>query len=215
MMTLRAYVRGRYVFSIGYSTTFTVGCNDPRTFVCMNRERSQIQQNRIEILKRCYRLMAQGTWDAISVTELEKNISQTRGAIFYFNKNKNDLFVKMIDELFIPVFVLSDDEKARLASCSVSQFYAIYRTPFDRVVEDLANNYNLSNAAQAVFNILIQAQKHYVGFGTILKIAMENEQNFISEIIGHCNHKLLNYSNILIFNIGTLFVDSLGVFPKD
>ena len=55
--------------------------------------------------------MAQGTWDAISVAELEKNISQTRGAIFYFNKNKKDLFLNMIDELFLPVFVLSDDEK--------------------------------------------------------------------------------------------------------
>ena len=45
---------------------------------------------------------AQGTWDAILVAELEKNISQTRGAIFYFNKNKSDLFVNMIDELFSP-----------------------------------------------------------------------------------------------------------------
>ena len=87
---------------------------------------------------------AQGTWDAILVAELEKNISQTRGAIFYFNKNKSDLFVNMIDELFFPVFALSDNEKARLA----------------------------------VFNVIIQAQKHYTGFSAVLKAAMENELSF-------------------------------------
>ena len=90
---------------------------------------------------------AQGTWDAILVAELEKNISQTRGAIFYFNKNKSDLFVNMIDELFFPVFALSDNEKARLA----------------------------------VFNVIIQAQKHYTGFSAVLKAAMENELSFIAE----------------------------------
>ncbi len=88
---------------------------------------------------------AQGTWDAILVAELEKNISQTRGAIFYFNKNKSDLFVNMIDELFFPVFALSDNEKARLA----------------------------------VFNVIIQAQKHYTGFSAVLKAAMENELSLV------------------------------------
>lgn len=160
--------------------------------------------------------MAQGTWDAISVTELEKNISQTRGAIFYFNKNKSDLFVNMIDELFFPVFSLSDDEKARLAACSVSQFYATYKTSFDRVKEDLETNYNLPNAARAVFNVIIQAQKHYTDFSAILKTAIDNELAFITELTGgYSCHELLSYNNILIYRIGNLFVDSLSVFRED
>lgn len=122
--------------------------------------------------------MAQGSWDAISVSELENNISQTRGALFYFSKNKNDLFVKMIDELFFPVFILSDNEKTKLASCSVTQFFSTYSTPFDRVKCDLEDNYNLQNAAQALFNIIIQAQKHYTGFNNRLKNAIESEQSF-------------------------------------
>lgn len=185
----------------------------PRTFY-MNKSRPQTRQNRIDILKQCYRLMAQGTWDAISVAELEKNISQTRGAIFYFNKNKSDLFVNMIDELFFPVFGLSDDEKARLAACSASQFYATYKTPFDRVKEDLETNYNLPNAAQAVFNVIIQAQKHYIGFGTILKAAVDNELSFIAEHTEHNEHVLLSYNSFLAQNIGNLFVDSLSVFRE-
>lgn len=181
----------------------------------MNKPRPQTLQNRIDILKQCYRLMAQGTWDAISVAELEKNISQTRGAIFYFNKNKKDLFLNMIDELFFPVFVLSDDEKARLSACSVSQFHATYKTPFDKLKEDLSNNYCLPNPAQAVFNIIVQAQKHYVGFSVMLKKAMDNELTFIDELTGVCNHALLNYNNFMTQNIGNLFVDSLEAFQED
>lgn len=124
---------------------------------------------------------AQGTWDAILVAELEKNISQTRGAIFYFNKNKSDLFVNMIDELFFPVFALSDNEKARLA----------------------------------VFNVIIQAQKHYTGFSAVLKAAMENELSFIAEHTGRNEHVLLSYNDFLAQNIGGLFVKSLEVFQEN
>lgn len=186
----------------------------PRTFY-MNKPRPQTQRNKIEILKQCYRLMAQGTWDAISVAELEKNISQTRGAIFYFNKNKNDLFLNMIDELFYPVFVLSNDEKARLSACSVSQFYATYKTPFDRLKEDLTNNYGLPNGAQAVFNIIVQAQKHYEGFSVLLKKAMDDEMAFIDELTGGSIHEFLSYNNFMIQNIGNLFLDSLELFHED
>ncbi|WP_277070559.1 hypothetical protein [Prevotella corporis] len=159
--------------------------------------------------------MAQGTWDAISVAELEKNISQTRGAIFYFNKNKKDLFLNMIDELFIPVFVLSDDEKERLSACSVSQFHATYKTPFDRLKEDLGSNYCLPNPAQAVFNIIVQAQKHYAGFSIMLMRAMDNELSFIDELTGASNYDLLSYNNFMTQNIGNLFVDSLETFRED
>lgn len=101
---------------------------------------------------------------------------------------------------------MSDDEKARLAACSVSQFYATYKTPFDRVKEDLETNYNQPNAAQAVFYVIIQAQKHYIGFGTILKAAMDNELYFIAEHTGQNEHVLLSYNDFMAQNIGGLFV---------
>lgn len=95
----------------------------------MKMGKLKTEQNRLEILRNCYRLMATGTWDAISVSMLEKNISQTRGAIFYFNKNKEDLFINMIDELFLPVFKLSQADKKHLRTCSTQTFFAIYKTP--------------------------------------------------------------------------------------
>ncbi len=82
-------------------------------------------------------------------------------------------------------------------------------TPFDRVKEDLENNYYLPNAAQAVFNIIIQTQKHYTGFGDILKTAMNSESNFITELTRHNDFEQLCYKKILSQSIGDLFVKSL------
>ena len=111
--------------------------------------------------------------------------------------------------------MLSDEEKTRLSACSVSQFHATYKTPFDRLKEDLSYNYCLPNAAQAVFNIIVQAQKHYAGFSIMLKKAMDNELTFIDELTGASNHELLSYNNFMTQNIGNLFVDSLEVFQED
>ena len=102
-----------------------------------------------------------------------------------------------------------------MAACSASQFYATYKTPFDRVKEDLETNYDQPNAAQAVFNVIIQAQKHYTGFNAVLKAAMENELSFIAEHTGRNEHVLLSYNDFLAQNIGGLFVKSLEVFQND
>ncbi len=112
---------GSCVISSTTSTGFAYGAFS-RTFV-MKMGKLKTEQNRLEILRNCYRLMATGTWDAISVSMLEKNISQTRGAIFYFNKNKEDLFINMIDELFLPVFKLSQADKKHLRTCSTQTFF--------------------------------------------------------------------------------------------
>ena len=73
----------------------------------------------------------------------------------------------------------------------------------------------MPNAAQAVFNIIVQAQKHYAGFSIMLKKAMDNELTFIDELTGASNHELLSYNNFMTQNIGNLFVDSLEVFQED
>ena len=50
----------------------------------MSKHREQSLKNRMDILKRCYPLLATGSWDAITVADLEKAITQTKGAIIYY-----------------------------------------------------------------------------------------------------------------------------------
>ena len=190
------------------STGFAYGTFS-RTFV-MKKIKPKTEHNRLEILRSCYRLMATGTWDAISVSELEKNISQTRGAIFYFNKNKEDLFINMIDELFFPVFKLSQSDKTNLKTCSTQTFFAMYKTPFERVCNDLRINYKLDNPSQGLFNILIQAQNHYKGFRQIINDEIKCEMAEINRIIGLGKTISFDMDKIYAQSAGKIFLESLS-----
>lgn len=175
----------------------------------MKKSRTKTEINRVEILRQSYRLMAIGTWDAISVTELENNIEQTRGAIFYFNKNKEALFTNMIEELFLPVFKLSESEKTNLKTCSPQTFFAIYKTPFERVCDDLRINYQVPEPSRSLFNIMIQAQKHYQGFKQIISKEIKQEIAFIHHIIGINSTFTLDLNKIYAQSAGRIFLDSL------
>ena len=82
----------------------------------MAKHREQSLKNRSDILRKCYPLLATGSWDAITVSDLENVIMQTRGAILYYFKNKKTLFSVILDELFFPVFTLSQKEREALAN---------------------------------------------------------------------------------------------------
>lgn len=180
----------------------------PRFFMSNRQEKSE--RNRLEILKESYWLMAGGSWDAISITTLEMHISQTRGAIFYFNKNKSDLFINMIDELFFPVFQLSPSQKEKFRTCSTKIFLATYRTAFERVLDDLRENYGFVNPSRNLLNIISQAQKHYPGFTQKIKASLVAEIDFVNQIAGVRNRFHLNGDNLFIQSAGQILIDSLS-----
>lgn len=177
-------------------------------FMKAQREKSNL--NRLDILKQSYRLMAENSWDSISVTTLEKNISQTRGAIFYFNKNKNDLFVNIIDELFFPVFAMSTSQRDKYSSCSARIFFATYRTAFERVMDDLSENYGFANPSKNLLNIIIQAQSHYPGFTQKLKTLIISEIDFVNQIIGVNNRYNYKGDDVFIQSAGKIMMEALS-----
>lgn len=177
----------------------------------MSPQREKSNLNRLDILKQSYRLMAEYSWDSISVTTLEKHISQTRGAIFYFNKNKNDLFINMIDELFFPVFQLSQNQKEKYRTCSAKLFFATYRTSFERVLDDLRENYGFLNPSRNLLNIISQAQKYYPDFTQKIKASLTMEIDFVDQIAGTKNRFHLKGYNLFVQSAGQILMDSLSL----
>lgn len=177
----------------------------------MVKLREKSLKNRVQILKECYPLLATGSWDAISVLELEKAITQTKGAIAYHFKNKHNLFHCIMDELFFPVFEMSEKVWEKLGRCTISKFHQSYKTPFERVRDDLAENYGIDNASRALFNIFIQGSKHYEGFSTKINDSMKLEQEHMSKIIGGRATTLIDLNRVYIQNVGNLFIESLDL----
>lgn len=175
----------------------------------MSKHREQSLRNRSDILRKCYPLVATGSWDAIAISDIEKVIKQTRGAIAYYFKNKKTLFANILDELFFPVFALSDDEREKLSKATVSDFYNKYKTPFERVYLDLKTNYNLDDPSRGLFNILIQAQNHYKGFCQIIGNEIKREIAEISEIIKGNNAIHIDLGKVYAQSAGVIFLESL------
>ena len=172
----------------------------------MSKHREQSLKNRSDILKKCYPLVATGSWDAIAISDIEKVIKQTRGAIAYYFKNKKTLFANILDELFFPVFALSDDEREKLAKSTVTDFYNKYKTPFERVRDDLRDNYGVENPSQAIFNLFIQGSKHYDQFTSNVGELMQLEQDFMSRIVGGRVNNILDLNRVYVENIGNISV---------
>ncbi len=177
----------------------------------MSKHREQSLRNRSDILRKCYPLVATGSWDAIAISDIEKVIKQTRGAIAYYFKNKKTLFANILDELFFPVFALSDDEREKLSKATVSDFYNRYKTPFERVRDDLVENYGIDNPSRALFNIYIQGSKHYEGFSTRVNDSMKLEEEYMSKIVEGCVTTLIDINRVYIKNVGNLFIESFDL----
>lgn len=176
----------------------------------MSKHREQSLKNREDILKKCYPLLATGSWDAISVADLEKVIMQTRGAIAYYFKNKKTLFASVLDELFFPVFSLSLEKIKELKTSPASEFYRRYKTPFERVRDDLRDNYGVENPSQAIFNLFIQGSKHYDQFTSCVHEIMRLEQDFMSGIAGGRVNTLIDLNRVYVENIGNIFIESMN-----
>lgn len=168
-------------------------------------------RNRQDILRKCYPLVATGSWDAIAISDIEKVIKQTRGAIAYYFKNKKTLFANILDELFFPVFALSAEEREKLSKATVSDFYNRYKTPFERVRDDLRDNYGVENPSQAIFNLFIQGSKHYEQFTSNVGELMQLELDFMSRIVGGRVNNILDLNRVYVENIGNIFIESMNL----
>ena len=203
-------MRLRHIFLLVFHNNPRVRYDaSPYPFCVMSKHREQSLRNRSDILRKCYPLVATGSWDAIAISDIEKVIKQTRGAIAYYFKNKKTLFANILDELFFPVFALSDDEREKLAKSTVTDFYNKYKTPFERVRDDLRDNYGVENPSQAIFNLFIQGSKHYDQFTSNVGELMQLEQDFMSRIVGGRINNILDRNRVYVEIIGYIFIESM------
>lgn len=108
------------------------------------------------------------------------------------------------------MFAISADERETLAKSTVSDFYNKYKTPFERVRDDLRDNYGVENPSQAIFNLFIQGSKHYDQFTSNIGELMQLEQDFMSRIVGGRVNNILDLNRVYVENIGNIFIELIN-----
>ena len=133
------------------------------------------------ILDKTYRLLFIYNWEAITIEQIESSIGRTRGAIFYFFKNKSELFNSIINERFLSKFLTSEVSISAIQDSTISGFFNQYQTPFERLCNDISENYNLKDPTPAVLNIIVQARKLYPCFDIVIGRYISDEIQYIEK----------------------------------
>lgn len=86
----------------------------------------------------------------------------------------------------------------------------IKETQFERVHDDLRDNYGVENPSQAIFNLFIQGSKHYDQFTSNVGELMQLEQDIMSRIVGGRVNNILDLNRVYVENIGNIFIESMN-----
>lgn len=163
------------------------------------------------ILSQTYKLLFVYNWEAITIEQIESSIGRTRGAIFYFFKNKNQLFNSVINERFFSKFLTSEVSTPAIQDSTISGFFNQYQTPFERLCNDISENYDLKDPTPAVLNIIVQARKLYPCFDIIIGRYISDEIQYIEKnaVIMRDNPRLINsFKTYCLLKSGTLLLSA-------
>ena len=163
------------------------------------------------ILSQTYKLLFVYNWEAITIEQIEGSIGRTRGAIFYFFKNKSELFNSIINERFLSKFLTSEVSTPAIQDSTISGFFNQYQTPFERLCTDISENYNLKDPTPAVLNIIVQARKLYPCFDIVIGRYISDEIQYIEKnaVIMRDNPRLINsFKTYCLLKSGTLLLSA-------
>lgn len=165
-----------------------------------------------EILFETYRLLLTNNWESVTIEQIEKAIGKTRGAIFYFYKSKSELFESVIDYSFFSIVKFSVSEKDKIWLSGCGTLLRNYKSPFERVRDNLVNEYKISNPSIALFNVLLQAEKLYPSFSEILKGYIIDEMNFMVGVVRNCAVKEsdITFYRLFLLKLGVLTMEAFG-----
>ena len=163
------------------------------------------------ILSQTYQLLFVYNWEAITIEQIESSIGRTRGAIFYFFKNKNELFNSIINERFLSKFLTTEVNTSAIQNTTITGFFNQYQTPFERLCNDISDNYDLKDPTPAVLNIIVQARKLYPCFDIVIGRYISNEIQYIEKnaVIMRDNPRLINsFKTYCLLKSGSLLLSA-------
>lgn len=126
------------------------------------------------IIEEAFKLFLNHNYEKVSISDLEEAIGKTRGAIFYFFKNKEEIFIAVIDTYIIKK--QDPDEKFDFSEdLSLEQFIYRYVKGINTTMSRMLS-LSVVNIYKQYFSLYLQASRIYPNFSEIMT------QNSIAEI---------------------------------
>lgn len=133
------------------------------------------------IIEEAFKLFLNHNFEKVSISDLEQAIGKTRGAIFYFFKNKEELFNEVIDTYIIKT--QNPSEKFNIdANISLEQFIYLYINGINTTMSKMLS-LSVVNIYKGYFSLYMQASRIYPNFTEIMTSYSLEEINLWEKVI--------------------------------
>jgi AcrR family transcriptional regulator len=107
------------------------------------------------ILEKAYQLILLS--GKFTVAELEKATEKNRGVIFYYFKNKEEVFNAVVDELFFPSLSIPTSLIELAYNGHIKEFIKAYKSPEERAIYYIQNEYEIEYPELSCYNFIFLA----------------------------------------------------------
>ena len=133
------------------------------------------------ILEEAFKLFLNNNFEKVSISDLEKSIGKTRGAIFYFFKNKEEIFNEVIDKYIIKT--QNPSEKFNFDdNISLEQFIYLYVNGINATMSKMLS-LSVVNIYKGYFSLYMQASRIFPDFAEIMTRNSVEEINLWEKVI--------------------------------
>ncbi len=133
------------------------------------------------IIEEAFKLFLNHNFEKVSINDLEKAVGKTRGAIFYFFKNKEEIFNEVIDVYIIktqnPTDKFNFDN-----NISLEQFICHYINGINAIMSKMLS-LSVVNIFKGYFSLYLQASRIYPNFAEIMTQNSVEELNLWEKVI--------------------------------
>lgn len=133
------------------------------------------------ILEEAFKLFLTHNFEKVSISDLEQAVGKTRGAIFYFYKNKEEIFNEVIDNYIIKTQNPSGKFNFD-ANISLEQFINQYINGINTTMSKMLS-LSVVNIYKGYFSLYLQASRIYPDFAEIMTRNSVEEINLWEKVI--------------------------------
>jgi TetR/AcrR family transcriptional regulator, transcriptional repressor for nem operon len=121
------------------------------------------------IIDEAFKLFLHHSYEAVSISDISKAIGFTKGALYHHFKNKEDLFISVIDK-YLVIPEVSD----AISTISLSEYIQISIAQTEKI---LRRYYNLSLVFTPInyMSLFTDAFRHYPGYAESKGVFISNE----------------------------------------
>ena len=119
-----------------------------------------------KIVEEAFKLFLNSNFEKVSISDIENATGKTRGAIFYFFKNKEEIFIEVIDTYMIEV----QDPSQKFSydtNISLNQFINMYVNGINTTMSKMLS-ISILNIYKQYFSLYLQASRIYPNFSAIM-----------------------------------------------